>query len=158
MSYVEIYNERLHDLASAIQAQCSPGPPGTFSHPLHAAIQLLASCMITDCINSQELVTSCQYISHRQHQALLIVNRLSIMQDMRKRKAGLEVKERHGQTCVPGALLVRVDTVQAALALVQPLHWFSPCIGAALALVQPLHWYTHLHIGMCYGKKVQQRP
>ena len=40
------------------------------------------------------------------------------MQDMRKRKAGLEVKERHGQTCVPGALLVRVDTVQAALALV----------------------------------------
>lgn len=41
------------------------------------------------------------------------------MQDMRKRKAGLEVKERHGQTCVPGALLVRVDTVQAALALVR---------------------------------------
>ena len=40
------------------------------------------------------------------------------MQDMRKRKAGLEVKERHGQTCVPGALLVRVDTVQAALSLV----------------------------------------
>ena len=62
------------------------------------------------------------------------------MQDMRKRKAGLEVKERHGQTCVPGALLVRVDTVQAALALVQPLHWYSPCIGTALALVQPLHW------------------
>lgn len=64
------------------------------------------------------------------------------MQDMRKRKAGLEVKERHGQTCVPGALLVRVDTVQAALALVQPLHWYSPCIGSALALVQPLHWYS----------------
>jgi hypothetical protein len=62
------------------------------------------------------------------------------MQDMRKRKAGLEVKERHGQTCVPGALLVRVDTVQAALALVQPLHWYSPCIGSALALVQLLHW------------------
>ncbi len=64
------------------------------------------------------------------------------MQDMRKRKAGLEVKERHGQTCVPGALLVRVDTVQAALALVQPLPWYSPCIGSALALVQPLHWYS----------------
>lgn len=46
------------------------------------------------------------------------------MQDMRKRKAGLEVKERHGQTCVPGALLVRVDTVQAALALVHSS--FSP--------------------------------
>lgn len=38
---------------------------------------------------------------------------------MRKRKAGLEVKERHGQTCVPGALLVRVDTIQAALSLVR---------------------------------------
>ena len=40
---------------------------------------------------------------------------------MRKRKAGLEVKERHGQTCVPGALLVRVDTIQAALSLVSLL-------------------------------------
>ncbi len=89
------------------------------------------------------------YTSHRRRQTLLIGNRLSIMQDMRKRKAGLEVKERHGQTCVPGALLIRVDTVQAALALVQPLHWYSPCIGtalncvgSALALVQPLHWYS----------------
>ena len=76
-----------------------------------------------------------------QHQALLINIRLFMMQDMRKRKAGLEVKERHGQTCVPGALLVRVDTVQAALALVRPLHWYSCCIGSAFALVQPLHWF-----------------
>ncbi|KAA6429073.1 MAG: Kinesin motor domain containing [Trebouxia sp. A1-2] len=66
MSYVEIYNERLHDLLQ-------PFKPNAHLDP----------------------------------------------QDMRKRKAGLEVKERHGQTCVPGALLVRVDTVQAALALVR---------------------------------------
>ena len=44
-----------------------------------------------------------------------------VQQDMRKRKAGLEVKERHGQTCVPGALMVRVDTLQAALSLVSHL-------------------------------------
>ncbi len=48
------------------------------------------------------------------------------VQDMRKRKAGLEVKERHGQTCVPGALLVRVDTVQAALALVSVVTLHAP--------------------------------
>ena len=49
------------------------------------------------------------------------------LQDVRKRKAGLEVKERHGQTCVPGALLVRVDTIQAALSLVRMLaHLFIP--------------------------------
>ncbi|KAL0044209.1 hypothetical protein WJX82_004352 [Trebouxia sp. C0006] len=66
MSYVEIYNERLHDLLQPFKPNARLDP-----------------------------------------------------QDMRKRKAGLEVKERHGQTCVPGALLVRVDTVQAALALVR---------------------------------------
>lgn len=102
--------------------------------------------MITGCSNSQELVTSILDDTHRQHQAILMVNRLSIMQDMRKRKAGLEVKERHGQTCVPGALLVRVDTVQAALALVQPL-----------ALVQALHWYTPSHRRVL-SQETQQRP
>ncbi len=85
--------------------------------------------MITNCINFEQLVTSSLDVTHMQHQALLMDIRLFMMQDMRKRKAGLEVKERHGQTCVPGALLVRVDTVQAALALVQPLYWYSPCIG-----------------------------
>ena len=54
-----------------------------------------------------------------------------LLQDMRKRKAGLEVKERHGQTCVPGALMLRVDTLQAALSLVHSLHLHKdsgPCI------------------------------
>ena len=40
------------------------------------------------------------------------------LQDIKKRKAGLEIKEKHGQTFVPAALAIRVDTLQAALALV----------------------------------------
>lgn len=57
---------------------------------------------------------------------------------MRKRKAGLEVKERHGQTCVPGALLVRVDTIQAALSLVSPLpNLVTPLVARQLCTCLP---------------------
>lgn len=63
------------------------------------------------------------------------------LQDVRKRKAGLEVKERHGQTCVPGALLVRVDTIQAALSLVSLLPFFLSCCmtGSHTFLLLLLH-------------------
>lgn len=64
------------------------------------------------------------------------------MQDVKKRKAGLEIKEKHGQTFVPAALAIRVDTLQSALALVgllclhrcafTPRHYLLPHADSAV--------------------------